>query len=131
MAPRCGISPARAALDRILFVPADEAARAGILRILCRDKPVRSARFRTHLGRKTPGCLGSVLKAVVDVAIEAKLRDAMQDGIPKPLSTKDLLAATKSVKPSTRDWFATARNYALYSNQSGLYDDILKYLKIT
>ncbi len=117
--------------DRILFVPPpDEVARAAILRILCRDKPVDRLDF-DHLARKTTDFSGADLKAVVDVAIEAKLRDAMQDGIPKPLSTKDLLAATKSVKPSTRDWFATARNYALYSNQSGLYDDILKYLKLS
>ena len=34
------------------------------------------------------------------------------------------------MKPSTREWFATARNYALYSNQGGMYDDILKYLKL-
>ena len=32
--------------------------------------------------------------------------------------------------PSTREWFSTARNYALYSNQGGTYDDILKYLKL-
>ena len=30
----------------------------------------------------------------------------------------------------TREWFSTARNYALYSNQGGVYDDILKYLKM-
>jgi transitional endoplasmic reticulum ATPase len=41
------------------------------------------------------------------------------------------LAAAKEVKPSTKDWFSTARNHALYANQSGLYDDILKYLKLT
>ena len=47
---------------------------------------------------------------------------------PVPLTTKDLLAAAKSIKPSTSDWFATARNYALYANEGGLYDDILEYL---
>ena len=62
------------------------------------------------------------------MAVEAKLRDAMKSGMPRPLCTKDLAAAVKSVKPSTKDWFSTARNYALYSNQSGLYDDVLKHL---
>ena len=66
----------------------------------------------------------------MDLAIEAKLRDAMRDGIPKPLATKDLVSAAGQVKPSTKEWFATARNYALYSNQGGVYDDILKYLKM-
>jgi len=54
----------------------------------------------------------------------------MKLGIPKPLTTRDLATAAASLKPSTRDWFSTARNYALYSNQGGLYDDILKHLKL-
>ena len=70
------------------------------------------------------------MKAVIDLAIEAKLREAMRDGVPKPLTTRDMLAAAGQVKPSTKEWFATARNYALYSNQGGTYDDILKYLKM-
>ena len=62
--------------------------------------------------------------------MEEKLREAMKQGIPSPLTTKDLQKAGKQVKPSTKEWFATARNYALYANQGGLYDDILEYLKI-
>ena len=54
----------------------------------------------------------------------------MKAGVPKPLTTKDLLAAAGSVKPSTREWFSTARNYALYSNQGGIYDDVAKYLRL-
>ena len=67
---------------------------------------------------------------MVDIAVENKLREAMKSGVPKPLVTKDLIAAAGVQKPTTREWFATARNYALYSNQGGIYDDILKYLKI-
>jgi hypothetical protein len=54
----------------------------------------------------------------------------MKAGIPKPLTTRDLAHAATAVKPSTKEWFATARNYALYSNQGGTYDDVLSYLKI-
>ena len=64
------------------------------------------------------------------MAIEAKLKEAMKVGRPTPLTTRDLTAAAGQVKPSTQEWFATARNYALYSNQGGTYDDILKYLKL-
>jgi hypothetical protein len=66
----------------------------------------------------------------VDIAVEGKLREAMKKGQPTPLSTKDLLSALRSHKPTTAEWFATARNYALYSNQGGVYDDILAYLKM-
>lgn len=116
--------------DRILFVPPpDEPARASILEILLREKPVEKIDY-LKLAKKTEGLSGADLQAIVDVAIEAKLRESMKYGKPLPLTQKDFLAATAKVRPSTKEWFATARNYALYSNDSGLYDDILTYLKI-
>src|SRR5688572_15041281 len=116
--------------DRVLFVPPpDAAARAAILRLQCRGKPVEEMDY-DHLGKKTDQFSGADLKAVVDVAIERKLQEALKTGIPKPLTTKDLGAAVGTLKPTTKEWFATARNYALYSNQGGIYDDILQYLKL-
>lgn len=116
--------------DRVLFVPPpDAAARAAILRLQCIGKPMEEIDF-DHLGKKTDGFSGADLKAVVDVAIERKLSDAMKTGVPKPLSTKDLAAAAGTLKPTTKEWFATARNYALYSNQGGIYDDILAHMKL-
>ncbi len=116
--------------DRILFVPPPDApARASILRLLLRGKPVEAIDHE-HVAKKSADFSGADMKAVVDLAIEAKLREAMKAGVPKPLNTKDLLAAVAEVRPSTKEWFATARNYALYSNQGGIYDDILKYLKL-
>jgi len=116
--------------DRILFVPPPDAeARASILRILARGKPVQDIDYEA-VAKKTDGFSGADLKAVMDLAIESKLRDAMKDGIPKPLTTRDLISAAGNIKPSTKEWFATARNYALYSNQGGTYDDILKHLKM-
>ena len=116
--------------DRVLFVPPpDAAARAGILRLQCKGKPMEEIDFDA-VARKADGFSGADLKAVVDVAIERKLQEAMKTGIPKPLTTKDLIAAAGPLKPTTKEWFATARNYALYSNQGGIYDDILQYLKL-
>jgi ATP-dependent 26S proteasome regulatory subunit len=116
--------------DRILFVPPPDAgARAAILRIQCKGKPMDEIDFE-HVAKKAENFSGADLKSIVDVAVENKLREAMKAGVPRPLSTKDLLAATGNVRPSTKEWFATARNYALYSNQGGIYDDILSYLKI-
>jgi AAA+ superfamily predicted ATPase len=116
--------------DRVLFVPPPDAtARAGILRVQCKGKPIEEIDYE-HLGKKTEHFSGADLKAVVDVAIERKLQEALKAGVPKPLTTKDLLAAAGTLKATTREWFATARNYALYSNQGGIYDDILQYLKL-
>jgi AAA+ superfamily predicted ATPase len=116
--------------DRIVFVPPpDPPARAGILRILLRGKPAEAI-DPDAVARKTDGFSGADLKAVVDAAVEAKLREALRAGAPRPLTTKDLLAAAAGVRPTTKEWFATARNYALYANQGGLYDDIRKYLRL-
>jgi transitional endoplasmic reticulum ATPase len=115
--------------DRILFIPPPDApARASILRILLHNKPSKDIDY-DQFAKKTDHFSGADIKAVVDVAIEQKLRDAMKSGVPLPLTTKDLLAGAAKVRPSTKEWFSTARNYALYSNQGGIYDDILKYLK--
>ena len=114
--------------DRILFVPPpDQPARAEILRVLLKGKPVDNI-DHDQVAQKSDGFSGADLKAVIDVAVEGKLKQAMRDGIPRPLTTKDLLAAAGTLKPSTREWFASARNYALYANQGGAYDDVLKFL---
>jgi len=52
----------------------------------------------------------------------------MKSGVPQPITTKDLLGAAKKLRPTTHEWFSTAKNYATYSNQGGIYDDVLKYL---
>jgi transitional endoplasmic reticulum ATPase len=117
-------------IDRVLFVPPpDGEARESVLRIHLQGKP-QDAIDVTQIAKKTDQFSGADLKAVVDQAIELKLREAIKLGRPQPLVTKDLLAAAKQLKPTTREWFSTARNYALYSNQGGVYDDVLKYLRL-
>jgi transitional endoplasmic reticulum ATPase len=116
--------------DRILFVPPpDTPARAGILRLHLRGKPVEDLDIDA-VARKCEGFSGADLKAVIDLTIENKLRDAMKSGVPSPIRTKDLLAGVGAQKATTREWLATAKNYALYSNQGGVYDDILSFMKL-
>jgi AAA+ superfamily predicted ATPase len=116
--------------DRILFVPPpDQPGRAAILRLQLVGKPQKDVDFDA-VAKATHEFSGADLKAVVDRAIEAKLTDAMKTGIPSPLSTRDLVTAAGIQKPSTREWFADARNYAMYANDGGLYDDLAKYLKV-
>lgn len=115
--------------DRTIFVPPpDMEGRTSILEILLKGKPVKDVAAR-DIAKKTEHFSGADLKAVIDIAIEEKLKSAMKTGIPEPLSTKDLLKAAGTHKATTREWFTTAKNYALYANESGLYDEILKYTK--
>jgi len=116
--------------DRILFVPPpDEKAREAIIDILAHGKPIRDLEPRT-LAKKTPHFSGADLKSAFDQTIEKSLAMAMKKGEIVPITTKDLLKTIKSTKPSTRSWFDTAKNYALYSNQNGIYDDVLAFLNL-
>ncbi len=116
--------------DRVLFVPpSDAAGAAAILNVLLKGKPQKAVDLGA-VAKRCKGFSGADLKAVVDVAVEAKLAAAMKSGVPEPLTTKDLVKAAKSVKPSTREWFGTAKNHALYANEGGQYDEVLDYLKM-
>jgi transitional endoplasmic reticulum ATPase len=116
--------------DRMIFVPPpDEAAREEIIRLMAEGKPVAGL-DPVALARKVKDFSGADLKAVFDQAVEGALSEAMRSGKIVPVTQKDLMRSAKNVKPSTRKWFESARNYALYANQSGFYDDILHYLGI-
>jgi len=116
--------------DRIIFIPPpDESARESILQIKLKDKPVSNIDFK-QVARKTEHFSGADIDALIDIAIEEKLQASFEDGIPKPITTSDLINAAKTHKASTQEWFATAKNFALFANDSGLYDDILTHLKI-
>jgi transitional endoplasmic reticulum ATPase len=116
--------------DRILFVPPPDApARAAILELLLRGKP-RGEMDVGAVVKQTEGFSGADLRDAVDRAVEGKLREALRSGVPGPLTTRDLLEAVKQMKPSTREWLDTARNYVLYADRSGLYEAVRKYLRM-
>jgi transitional endoplasmic reticulum ATPase len=115
--------------DRIIFVPPpDEPSRESILRLKLQNKPAEAIDY-SQLAKKMEKYSGADIDAIIDIAIELKLESSFSDGIAKPIDTKDLLNAIKKHKPSTQEWFATAKNFAMFANDSGLYDDILIYLK--
>jgi transitional endoplasmic reticulum ATPase len=116
--------------DRIIFVPPpDEPAREAIVEILARHKPLKRLDAKA-LAKRTKEFSGADLQSIFDVATERALSRAMKEGRVVPLTTEDLLQACKGLKPSTRAWFESAKNYALYANQGGFYDDVLTFLGI-
>jgi SpoVK/Ycf46/Vps4 family AAA+-type ATPase len=116
--------------DRIVFVPPpDVTTRESILRLKLNNKPTGTIDLQT-IAKKVENFSGADIDAIIDIAIEQKLESSFSDGIPKPIETSDLLTALKKHKPSTQEWFSTAKNFAIFANDSGLYDDILTYMKI-
>ncbi len=116
--------------DRIIFVPPpDETTRESIFKLKLKNKPIEAIDY-SQLAKKTENYSGADIDAIIDIAIELKLESSFADGIPRPIETKDLLSAIKKHKASTQEWFMTAKNFAMFANDAGLYDDILSYLKI-
>ncbi len=116
--------------DRIIFVsPPDQLSREAILKVKLQKKPAKNIDYK-DVAKATHNFSGADLEAVIDLAIEEKLAEAFKTGVPAPLLTKDLKNAVKKHRATTLEWFSTARNYALYANESGLYDEILTYLNI-
>ncbi len=116
--------------DRIVFVaPPDITTRESILRLKLNNKPTGNIDLQS-IAKKAENYSGADIDAIIDIAIEQKLESSFSDGVPKPIETNDLLTALKKHKPSTQEWFSIAKNFALFANDSGLYDDILTYIKL-
>ncbi len=117
--------------DRLIFVPPpDELARTEIVKIMADGKPV-SGMDPKVLAKKVKDFSGADIKAMFDQAIEASLAEAMKSGKIVPVSQRQLIRSARNVKPSTKKWFESAKNYAMYANQSGFYDEVLDYLGIS
>lgn len=116
-------------LDRtLLVVPPDQAAREAILRHHLRDRPVSGVKL-TALAKKTEGYSGADLAHVCETAAELALMDSARSGEVRLIGHRDLEAALDEVRPSVSAWLESARNVALFANESGLYDDLAAYLK--
>jgi AAA+ superfamily predicted ATPase len=115
--------------DRVIFVPPpDPPARAEILRLHLRDRPVDGDLGLEALVNHTEGWSGADLADLVDRALELPLRDALRTGHARALTRADLQATLDQSRPTTEEWFATAKNYVSFANVGGLYDDLGQYL---
>ena len=116
-------------LDRTLLVlPPDRAARAAILEYHLRERPVAGI----DLGKvadATDHYSGADLAHVCETVAEFAMRDSIATGEIRMISQQDMLSAVREVRPSTDAWLATARNVAMFANESGEYDELAAYLK--
>jgi SpoVK/Ycf46/Vps4 family AAA+-type ATPase len=117
-------------LDRtILVIPPDLAAREAIIVSNMMGKPCEKLDTAWIAGQ-TEGYSGADIAHVCDSAAELAMERSMLSGIAVPISMSDLKSALKDVKASTRAWLEMAKNFALFSNDSGTYDDLISYLKM-
>jgi ATP-dependent 26S proteasome regulatory subunit len=116
-------------LDRTLLVlPPDRPARLDILRANVRDRPLEKVDVE-WLADKTGDFSGADIVHLCESAAELAIEDSLATGRTRPIVMDDFKRALKEVRPSVRPWFETAKNYAQFANEGGVYDDLLSYLR--
>jgi len=116
-------------LDRAIFVePPDVVAREHILKLNLAERPVEKIDLGS-LAKKTRGFSGADLAFICELATEKTLERAMKSGDVEPITNRELKAAFKEVRPTIAGWFETARNYAMFANTSGEYNDLAEYIQ--
>ena len=115
--------------DRTLFVtPPDPTARETILRYHLRGRPLGKVDLG-RLSRETEGYSGADLAHICTLATRQALATAAATQELQPIGMKELEVALRQIKPSTSEWFATARHAATFANHDGTYDDLVAYSK--
>jgi SpoVK/Ycf46/Vps4 family AAA+-type ATPase len=115
--------------DRVLFVPPpDQAARLAILSLSLSGRPLAPGLNLQRFAEATSGFSGADIANLVDTAVELAIEDSSEVASLTPVSRRHLEAALKDVRPTTSEWLATARNYAKFANEGGLYDDLLAFI---
>jgi transitional endoplasmic reticulum ATPase len=115
--------------DNVLFVPPpDRSARESILALLLKNRPAQGIDV-AQLAQGTSGFSGADLKHLVETGYDLVIEQAIDTGTEPPLSMAHLKQVLPKLKPTTSEWLSTARNYAMYSNESGQYDEVLAFLK--
>jgi SpoVK/Ycf46/Vps4 family AAA+-type ATPase len=113
---------------KLLVLPPDAEARAAIFATHLRGKPVEPVDL-ADLAKRTEGLSGADIALVCDQATETALADSVRTGRVRRVTQKDLVRAAKQVRPSTGPWFETARNFAMFNNDGGEYDDLIAHLR--
>jgi AAA+ superfamily predicted ATPase/Tfp pilus assembly protein PilF len=115
--------------DQAIFVPPpDSPARAQIIELLAKDKPI--ADFdAAALIEATNGFSGADLKWVFDRAAELALSAAIHSGHPVPITLELLLAVAKAHTPTTQTWFEGMHTHAQQQDgPDSIFNDMRKFL---
>ncbi len=115
--------------DRLaLVLPPDKLAREAILRSATRDRPVEDLDLG-WLANHTERFSGADLVQLVELATEQALEQSLSSGSVRKINMTDFTKALKEIKPSTFSWFEMARNFVLFANEGGAYDDLVAYMR--
>jgi ATPases of the AAA+ class len=115
--------------NHLVFVPPpEERERETILQLKLASKPCGRLEL-DRIAKMTKHFSGADLEQIVKDAIEGALERSMETGEIQPITQEDMLRSAKNRKATTLEWFATARNYATFSDVNNDYQLVLDYIK--
>ncbi len=115
--------------DKMIFVPPpDDEARAEIFKMYLEEKPNKISSYN-FLSKSTNLFSGADIRGLIDIVSEDKIEASLAAGKVLPIEESEILKRIKGYKPTTTDWFITIKNYTLFANKSGMYDEVVEYMK--
>ncbi|MCU6711780.1 ATP-binding protein [Paenibacillus sp. J5C_2022] len=115
--------------NHLVFVPPpEELEREAILQLKLANKPVDRLQL-PKIAKETRHFSGADLEQTVKDAVEQALERSLQSGNIEPITQDDLRTAARKRKATTLEWFATAKNYATFSDMNNDYQHVLDYMK--
>ena len=111
------------------MTPPDEAARLHVLRVHLRERPVAADLDLGWVAARTEQFSGADLAHLCSSAVELALEASVASGAVVPVGTEHFKRALRDVHPSIKPWLDTAKNFVLFANEGGAYDDLLAYMR--
>lgn len=112
----------------VLITPPDVVARSYILKRHMAERPTDGLDFPT-IAKRTEGFSGADLVHLADTAVEQVIEEVLSGRPQRSVTMADFGTALREVEASTGPWTEMARNYALYANEGGAYDELANWLK--
>ena len=116
--------------DRTLLVlPPDLRAREAVLGMALRERPVEAEVDLARIAKKTEDFSGADLTHLAQSAAELAMEESLASGTVRSIGPGHFDRALRELRPSTHAWIETARNYVMFANEGGVYDDLQAYLR--
>ncbi|REK71435.1 ATP-binding protein [Paenibacillus paeoniae] len=115
--------------NHLIFVPPpEEAERETILNLKLAGKPIDRLEL-SRIAKDTRHFSGADLEQIVKDAVEGALERTLELAEIQPITQEDMRKSANGRKATTLEWFATAKNYATFSDINQDYQHVLDYMK--
>lgn len=111
----------------IFLSPPQQEERKAILTLKTKGKPQQDLQLDL-VSKYTEHFSGADLEYLVKDAINYAITRSFETGEVQPLTNEDLVKAMEKRQPTTLEWFATAKSYALFSDANQEYKEVLDYI---